>query len=86
MKASKLHPLALGISLGIISGVSTFIMGLLAYLLLNGKPLVSMVGTMYLTYNPTLMNSLLGGAIVFVNGLIAGYIAAWIYNFLSEYI
>ena len=82
MTVSKLHPLAFGIALGIISGLSTLIMGLLAYLVLNGKPLVSMFGTMYITYNPSLINSTIGGLIVFINAIIAGVIVAWLYNLL----
>jgi hypothetical protein len=85
MAANKIHPLALGLSLGIISGLTTFIMGLLAFILLNGKPLVSMLGTMYITYNPTLINGALGAAIVFINTVIAGYIFAWLYNYLANY-
>ena len=83
---NKLHPLALGITLAIISSISTFVVGVAAFILLNGKPLVSMVGTMYITYNPTLTNAALGAAIVFINAIIAGYVAAWIYNLLIEYI
>lgn len=82
----KIHPVALGLSLGIISAISTFVMGLIAFILLNGKPLVSMFGTMYITYNPTLINAALGAAIVFLNAVIAGYIVAWIYNLLTDYI
>lgn len=84
MALSRIHPLALGLTLGIISGLSVFIMGVLAYIVLDGKPIVSMLGTMYVTYNPTLINSILGGIIAFVNAFIAGYIAAWIYNLLIK--
>jgi hypothetical protein len=83
---SKIHPIALGLSFAIIAGVATLLMGLLAHAVFNGKPLVSMLGSMYITYNPSLMNSAIGALIAAVNGLIGGYIAAWIYNLLCDYI
>ena len=82
MTISKLHPTALGLSFGVISGLSVFGMGLLAQMFLHGKPLVAAVGTMYVSYNASLINSALGGVVGFVNAFIAGYIVAWIYNFL----
>lgn len=86
MKYAKLHPIAIGIAIAIIAGVSTLLMGLFINMFFNGKPLVSMIGTLYITYNPSLLNSALSALIVFVNALIGGYIAAWIYNLLAEYI
>lgn len=83
---SKIHPIALGVSFAIIAGIVTFLMGLSAHALFNGKPLVSMLGTMYITYNPSLLNSAIGALIAAVNGLVGGYIAAWLYNLLSDYI
>jgi hypothetical protein len=86
MAYSKIHPIALGLSLAIIAGISSFLMGLFANMFFSGKPLVSMIGTLYISYNPSILNSALGALIVFINALIAGYIAAWIYNLLSDYI
>lgn len=83
---SKLHPIALGLSFAVIAGVITFLMGLSANMFFNGKPLVSMLGTMYITYHPTVLNSAFGALIAFVNGLVGGYIAAWLYNLLADYI
>lgn len=85
-KLSKIHPIALGLTLGLLAGAAAFGMGLLALLFLNGKPLVSMLGTMYITYQPSLANSAIGGILVFLNMAIGGYITAWMYNFLIEYI
>jgi len=84
MAISKLHPVALGISVGIITGVSIFAMGMMAHLFLVGKPVVAAIGTSYLTYNPSPINSALGGVLGFVNAFIGGYLAAWIYNLLID--
>ncbi len=86
MAYSKIHPIALGLSLAVMSGLATLFVGLFANIFVNGKPLVTMVGTMYVTYIPSIENSALGALMVFVAVLISGYIAAWIYNLLSDYI
>lgn len=86
MAYSKIHPIALGLSLAVISGLGTFLAGLLANIFFSGKPLTTSVGTIYVTVIPSIQNSALGGFTVFVGSLIGGYIAAWIYNVLSEYI
>ncbi len=85
MEFSKIHPVALGLAVGVVSGLSTFFMGLLALAFYTGKPLVAMVGTMYVTFNPSLFNSVLGALAVFVNAFIGGYIAVWVYNLLIDY-
>ena len=84
MTVSKLHPVALGIAFGIISGLTVFGMGLFAQTFLHGQPIVASVGSMYITYNGSLIHSLLGGVVGFVNAFIAGYVAAWIYNLLID--
>ena len=86
MEFSKIHPVALGLAVGVISGLSTFFMGLIALAFYTGKPLVAMVGTMYVTFNPSLFNSFLGALVVFVNAFIGGYIAVWLYNLLLDYL
>lgn len=85
MAFGKLHPAYFGASIGIISGLATFFMGLVALAFYTGKPFVGMVGTMYVTYNPSLINCALGGALVLINAFIGGYITAWIYNLLLEH-
>ena len=84
MSFSKIHPVALGLSFGVISGISALLMCLAAYSFFNDKPIVAAVGTMYISYNPSLINSALGGVAGFVNAFIAGYVAAWIYNLLLD--
>ena len=85
MTKIKFHPVALGLSTGIISGASLFAMGLLAHLFLFGKPLVAAIGTMYVTYDPSFIGAVIGGLVGFINGFIGGYILAWLYNLLLEY-
>lgn len=86
MTYSKIHPLALAITVGVLSGLSTFFIGVAAQLFYTGKPLVGMMGTMYITYTPSLVNSALGGALVLINVFIGTFIVAWVYNFLVKHI
>lgn len=82
----KIQPLSFGVSLGVISGLATFCMGLLAVAFYTGKPFVGMVGSMYVTYNPSFTNCAIGAVVVFINAAIGGYITAWVYNMLLEYL
>lgn len=82
MAISKIHPLALGITAGVLSGLGTFAAGMLAVIFYTGKPIVGMMGAMYITYSPSVINSAIGGGVVLVNAFIGAYIAAWVYNFL----
>lgn len=84
MAYSKIHPVSFGVAVGVISGLSTFFMGLMALFLYTGKPLVAMLGTMYVTYNPSLFNSVVGGVAVSVNGFIAAYIISLVYNLMLK--
>jgi hypothetical protein len=86
MAHSKLHPIALGLSIAIIASVATLLIGLSINMFFNGKPIACMIGSLYLTYNPSILNSALSALIVFVDSLIGGYIAAWLYNVLSDYL
>ncbi|KTC90016.1 hypothetical protein OQJ18_05960 [Fluoribacter dumoffii] len=86
MEFTKINPLALGISISVPAAIASFFMGLAAFVFFADKPLVGMVGNMYLSYNPSLGNAVLGAAIVLMNTFISSYIAAWIYNFILDYI
>lgn len=80
----KLSPLALGLSLGIIWGVSVLIAGLIALHFSYGKPFVVAMSNMYIGYEPTIIGSLIGGAFGFVDGLIGGALIAALYNLFAR--
>lgn len=80
MSGCKLNPVGLGLSLGVIWGVSIFIMGLLAYHFSYGKPFVEMMSAIYLGFAPSVMGSVIGGVIGFVDAFIGGFLIAWLYN------
>ena len=84
MTIGKIHPIAFGVIAGILFSVSVFSMGLLAHFFLVDKPIILGVGTLYITYNPSLINAVFCTVIAGINGFIGGYIFSRIYNFLVE--
>ncbi|MDI9818984.1 MULTISPECIES: bacteriophage holin [unclassified Legionella] len=83
MVKCKLSPVALGLSLGILWGISVFIMGLIASYYAYGQPFVEALGALYIGYAPTILGSFIGGLIAFVDAFISGVILAWLYNFFA---
>lgn len=80
MTKTKLCPLALGLSLGVLWGVSVLVMGLLAHYYMYGQPFVAAMGQLYLGYDPTITGSVIGGLIGFVDAFIGGALIGWLYN------
>ena len=83
MNQPRLSPLALGLALGVMWGVSVFLMGLIAYQFMYGATFVSTMGTLYVGYEATIIGSIIGGLIGFVDAFIGGAVIAWLYNVFS---
>ncbi|KTC86885.1 bacteriophage holin [Legionella brunensis] len=83
MNKCKLSPVALGLSLGVLWGLSVLILGLIATYYSYGKPFVASMGALYIGYEPTVLGSLLGGLIAFIDSFIGGFLIAWLYNLFS---
>jgi len=83
MNGCKLSPVALGLSVGILWGLSVLIMGLMAYYYAFGRPFVDAMSTLYLGYEPSIQGSLIGGLIGFIDSFIMGALVAWLYNCFS---
>lgn len=60
MNGCKLSPMALGLALGVLWGVSILVLGLLAYFYTYGHSFVIAVGSLYPGYAPSIKGSLLG--------------------------
>lgn len=80
----KLDVKAFGLTLGIIWGVSVFIMGLLAKFFGYGAGLIAGLSTVYIGTEATLVGSLIGAGWAFLDAGIGGLIIAWLYNKLSK--
>ena len=83
MKGCKLCPVALGLSFGVLWGLSILIMGLLAYYYTYGNSFVIAVGSLYPGYAPSIKGSILGGIIGVIDGFIGGFLIAWLYNLFN---
>ena len=80
MSGCKINPVSMGLSLGILWGISVFLMGLLAYHYSYGKPFVEMLATLYLGFSPTISGGLLG----FIDAFITGFLVVWLYNCINS--
>jgi len=69
-----------GFALGLLWGISMFIMGLLSLYCSYGTPFVELFGSVYLGYKSTLLGSVIGGAWGLADGFVGGAIFAWLYN------
>jgi hypothetical protein len=80
----KLNPFALGMSLGILWGICTFIMALVVMSFEYGAGFVQGVGNLYIGYEATFIGALIGLLWAFIDAFIAGYLVAWVYNCVSS--
>jgi hypothetical protein len=81
----KLKPLYLGISLGVVWGISIFITTWLSYYSGYGRLFLEVLaGSIYPGYSITPIGSFVGLIYGFVDGLVSGSIIAMIYNKLID--
>lgn len=77
----RLRPLALGIGLGTVWGVSLFITTWVSYFSGYGKLFLEVLAqSIYPGYSISPLGSFLGLFYGFFDGLISGFCIAWIYN------
>jgi len=76
----KCNPKALGLSIGIICGLSLLLTGLLAAFFGYGTEWVTLGASVYIGYEATIIGSIIGFVYGFIDGFIGGYLLAWLYN------
>ncbi|MFC1647479.1 bacteriophage holin [Patescibacteria group bacterium] len=76
----KLSPKALGLALGITTGLGIAVMTLLTTYTGYLQPLTDLLIGVYPYYEMTLTGAIAGLAWGFIDGMIGGLIIAWIYN------
>ncbi len=80
----KLRPLAFGVSIGIVSGVSLFLITLLSYFTGYGKLFLETVAlSLYPGYSISPLGALVGLVYGFIDLFAVGIVFAWLYNKLS---
>lgn len=79
----RLRVLAFGIAFGITWALGVFLVGLGAMWFGWGNEFISLLSSLYIGYEPTLVGSIIGGILAFIDAFIGGIVFAWIYNWLS---
>ncbi|MBT5237467.1 bacteriophage holin [Candidatus Peregrinibacteria bacterium] len=79
----KLDAKALGLSCGIIWALALLILGITA---MNGfgSEFVSLLGSMYVGYEATLLGAVVGGIWGFADAFVGGWVLAVLYNKLAK--
>ena len=77
---AKLDVKALGLSLGIMWGISVALMGIICMISGWGCSFVSVMGKFYFGYQATFLGCIIGGIWGFIDMGIGGVIIAWLYN------
>jgi hypothetical protein len=80
----ELHKTALGLTLGIIWGLTVMIGTW--WLLYMGSPgsTIAKLGAFYYGYSYSFFGGIIGLIWGFIDGFICGFVFAWLYNFLSK--
>ena len=86
MTMLRINPVAIGITLGALIGVSIFAIGVLMHLFLAEIPISVAIGALYITYNPSFLGSFICAGFGLVGGAFAGYIFSSLYNFLLDFV
>ena len=73
----------MGLSVGVMWGLSVLISGLAAYYYSYGKPYLIAMSSVYMGYNPSISGSFFGALLAFVEGMIVGAVFAGLYNLFS---
>jgi len=77
---AKLNIKALGLTFGIIWGITILIIGIAAACGSYGELIVALLGSIYIGYEASILGSLIGAIWGFVDAFIFGVIIAWLYN------
>ncbi|MBN9230065.1 MAG: bacteriophage holin [Legionella sp.] len=80
MNGCRMSPVALGLSFGVLWGISILMVGLAATYYAYGHDFVVSMGNLYPGYTPSVRGSLLGAFIAFIDAFIMGFLIGWLYN------
>src|SRR5947207_1562786 len=76
----KLCPVSLGFAIGLTWAIGAFLMGIAAWKMSMGMPVVGLLATIYHGYAPTLIGSVYGALWALLHGFITGALIAIIYD------
>ena len=79
----KLQPLALGIAFGLVWAFGVFFAGIFA-MFGWGNAFVATIASFYLGYGASIIGAIIGALWAIVDGFVAGYVIAWVYNKVAK--
>ncbi len=79
---NELQAPALGIAVGVVWALGVFFAGIAA-MFDWGDAFVTVLGSFYLGYGPSIIGAIIGAIWAVVDGFVAGFVIAWIYNKLA---
>ncbi len=80
----KLNPRALALTAAILWGLCVLLATWWVLIFGTGGQTLKLLGNFYLGYSVSFVGSLIGLVWAFVDGLICGFIFAWLYNLLVK--
>ncbi len=84
MEHSRLNTKALGLTGGILWGVSMLTLTLIAYYSGYGADVMKIMTSIYPGYDLSLKGSILGMIYGFIDGFIGCYVFGWLYNKIAK--
>lgn len=79
---AKLSPCALGVSFGVLKGVSLMLFAWVSYFFGYGAPIIENVASVYSGYSASIVGGFVGGIWGLVVGFIFGMLFGYIYNYI----
>ncbi|NCO11154.1 hypothetical protein CO038_00265 [Candidatus Pacearchaeota archaeon CG_4_9_14_0_2_um_filter_39_13] len=76
----SLNTRKLALSLGIVSALGAFLLGITSSLWGWGSAIVSVASSLYIGYDSTFLGAVIGAVWAFIDGFIGGWLIAWVYN------
>ena len=72
--------ISFGLAVGLTAAIGVFLLGTLSAVFGWGVPLVLILSSLYIGFEPSFVGSIAGAVWAFVDGLVAGVLIAWFYN------
>jgi hypothetical protein len=82
--STGLKPVRFGLATALVWCAGVFFLGIMATYLNLGNAMLSAIGSIYPGYRRTPRGIVTGTIWAFFDGLFAGTIFAWVYNFLTD--
>ncbi len=84
MNLNRIHPIALGVALGVIEGIPIFVATII--LILQGESGPAFLSKLFPFYEISWSGAFIGLIEGMIDGFIGGVIMAWVYNFVTKFL